>query len=123
MSGSKSAPSMMQGVVDLIDAQKKLHALTGAWLSLEEEVNALRLPQSELDPDASDNHYREWRHSRGMELIVQGALRLAAHQVLGERPHFGGRYSERLIENGIDTVESAFKCPPREGRNKKGTTL
>jgi hypothetical protein len=40
--------------------------------------------------------------------IVQGALRLAAHQALGERPHFGGKYSTRLIESGINAVKTAF---------------
>jgi hypothetical protein len=113
MAGSKSAPLIMQSVVYLIDAQKKLYALTGGWLSSEDEANALSLPQSELVPNASDDRYREWQHSCGMERIVQGALRLAAHQVLGERPHFGGKYSKRLIEDGIAAIESAFKPPPR----------
>jgi len=109
MAGSKSAPLIMQSVVYLIDAQKKLYALTGGGLSSEDEANALSLPQSELVPNASDDRYREWQHSCGMERIVQGALRLAAHQVLGERPHFGGKYSERLIEDGIAAIETAFK--------------
>jgi hypothetical protein len=43
-----------------------------------------------------------------------GALRLAAHQALGEPPHFGGEYSKRLIEDGIAAIESAFKPPPRK---------
>lgn len=57
----------------------------------------------------------EWLRERGMERIVQGALRLAAHQLLGERPHFGGKYSERVIEQGIDSIERAFKpaAPPK----------
>jgi hypothetical protein len=63
---------------------------------------------------STDDQYREWQRSRGMERIVQGALRLAAHQVLGERPHFGGRYSERLIEEGIALIERAFKPPAPE---------
>jgi hypothetical protein len=36
---------------------------------------------------------------------VQGVLRLAAHKVLGERPHFGGKHSEHVIEDGIKTLE------------------
>jgi hypothetical protein len=113
MAGSQSGPLIMQSVVDLIDAQKKLYALTGGWLSSEDEANALSLPQSELAPNASDDRYREWQHSRGMDRIVQGALRLAAHQVLGERPHFGGKYSKRLIQDGIAAIERAFEPPPR----------
>ena len=35
-----------------------------------------------------------------MDVIVQGALRLAAHKVLGESPHFGGKYSEEVIQAG-----------------------
>ena len=81
--------------------------------------NAVSLPQSELAPNASDDRYREWQHSCGMERIVQGALRLAAHQVLGERPHFGGKYSKRLIEDGIAAIERAFKPSPRTKPSKK----
>jgi len=36
---------------------------------------------------------------------MQGALRLAAHKILGERPHFGGKYSEEVIEQGIKLLE------------------
>jgi hypothetical protein len=32
------------------------------------------------------------------------SLRVAAHYLLGER-HFGGKYSERLIEEGIAAVK------------------
>jgi hypothetical protein len=102
MAGTESAPHVMRGISELIDAQKELYALSGEWLSFEEERKALSLPHSELDPDASDYRYREWQRSRGMECIVQGALRLAAHRVLGERPHFGGKYSERL--GAVDKV-------------------
>ena len=38
----------MHSILDLIDAQKKLCALTGGWLSLADEAKALNLPQSEL---------------------------------------------------------------------------
>jgi hypothetical protein len=40
------------------------------------------------------------------------SLRVATHHLLGERPHFGGKYSERLIEEGIAAVKKAFD-PPR----------
>jgi hypothetical protein len=67
----------MHDVVELIEAERKLYELTGGWLSLEDEANALNLPRSELN--ISENAYREYRRAIGMELIVQGALRLAAH--------------------------------------------
>src|SRR5439155_172455 len=90
MAGSESASyDVMRRIGQLIDAQKELYDLSGEWLTFEDEQKALNLPQSELDSDASDHRYREWQRDRGMERIVQGALRLAAHQVLGERPHFG----------------------------------
>jgi hypothetical protein len=119
MAGSESAPLIMQSVVDLIDAQKRLYVLTGGWLSSDDEADALSLPQSELNPDASDDRYREWQRSVGMERIVQGALRLAAHQVLGERPHFGGKYSKRLIEDGIAAIERASKRSPLPNASKE----
>jgi hypothetical protein len=48
----------------------------------------------------------------GMQDIVQGSLRLAAHQVLGEEPHFGGKYSKRLIDQGMAAIERANGPPP-----------
>jgi hypothetical protein len=112
MAGSESASyDVMRRIGQLIDAQKELYDLSGEWLAFEHEQKALSLPQSELDSDASDQQNRAWQRDRGMERIVQGALRLAAHQVLGERPHFGGKYSERLIEDGIAAIERAFKPP------------
>lgn len=112
MAGSESASyDIMRRIGKLIDAQKELYGLSGEWLTFEDERKALSLPQSELDSDSSDHRYREWQRDRGMERIVQGALRLAAHQVLDERPHFGGKYSERLIEDGIAAIERAFRPP------------
>lgn len=112
MAGSESASyDVTRRIGQLIDTQKELHDLSGEWLTFEDEQKALSLSQSELDSDASDHRYREWQRDRGMERIVQGALRLAAHQVLGERPHFGGKYSERLIRDGIDMIETALKPP------------
>jgi hypothetical protein len=116
MAGSESAShDVMRRIGQLIDAQKELYSLSGEWLTFEDERKALSLPQSELDSDTSDHRYRQWQRDRGMECIVQGALRLAAHQVLDERPHFGGKYSKRLIEDGIAAIERAFKpaAPPK----------
>ena len=81
-----------------IDAQKTLDALRGDELTPDEEREALELPK--IDPDVVTD-----RDSRmflvGSALIVQGALRLAAYEILGERPHFGGKHSEELIKQGI----------------------
>jgi hypothetical protein len=121
LAGSESASfDLMRRLRELIDAQHELHKLSGDWLSIEDEQKALSLPQSDLDSASTNDQYREWQRDRGMELIVQGALRLAAHQVLGERPHFGGKYSERLIEEGIRSIERASKPPvPAKPLTKK----
>jgi hypothetical protein len=112
LAGSESASyDLTQRMGQLIDAQQELYKLSGNLLSVEDEREALSLPQSDLDSNASDHQYREWQRDRGMERIVQGALRLAAHQVLGEQLHFGGKYSERLIEDGIAAIEHAYKPP------------
>lgn len=64
-----------------------------------------------------------------MECIVQGALRLAAHQVLGEKPHLGGKYSQRLIEDGIALIEQAkepaapLKPSPKKAAADKQTRI
>lgn len=121
MAGSESASyDVMRRIGELIDAQKELHKLSGRWLTFEDEQKVLNLPHSDLDAGGSDERYRDSQRDRGMERIVQGALRLAAHQVLGERPHFGGKYSERLIEEGIASIERASKPPaPAKPLTKK----
>jgi hypothetical protein len=115
LAGSDSASfDLMRKLRELIDAQHELHKLSGGWLSIEDEQDALSLPQSDFASTATDHEIREWQRSCGMERIVQGALRLAAHQVLGEKPHFGGKYSKRLIEEGIASIERASKPPAPE---------
>jgi len=115
LAGSESASfDLMRKLRELIDAQHEVHKLSGDWLSIEDEQKALSLPQSDFASTAADHEIREWQRSRGMERIVQGALRLAAHQVLGEKPHFGGKYSKRLIEEGIASIERASKPPAPE---------
>jgi hypothetical protein len=41
---------------------------------------------------------------------------LAAHKLLGERPHFGGKYSEDVISQGIKMLEDVKRTPPRPPR-------
>jgi hypothetical protein len=120
VAGSESLPLITHSILDLIDAQKKLSQLTGGWLSLADEGEALNLPRSELASfGSSDDRYREWQLASGMEQIMQGALRLAAHQVLGERPHFGGKYSKRVIDDGMATIERACRPSPAPNLSKR----
>lgn len=105
---------------DYIEAQQKLNEISGHWLTIDEEREVLRLPRAEFPLTSSEYRERQWLHERGMERIVQGALRLAAHQLLGEEPHFGGKYSERLIEEGIASIERALK-PPEPPQSRKKT--
>ena len=54
-----------------------------------------------------------------MERIVQGALRLAAHRLLGEEPHFEGGSGAPRREEGIASIERATKPPePPKPANK-----
>jgi hypothetical protein len=116
MAGSDSEPRyLIRRLSHFIDAQKELYATSGQWLTTAELEEALRLPRTYLDSSHSDDEwsYRGWLREHGMEEIVQGALRLAAHKVLGERPHFGGKYSEEVIEQGIKTLEELKRPSPR----------
>jgi hypothetical protein len=114
MAGSDSeANYLIRRLSHFIDAEKELNAVSASWLTPPELEKALRLPDAELDSSGSDFEERRWLRERGVELIVQGALRLAAHQILGERPHFGGKYSRRLIDDGIALIEQARRPPPK----------
>jgi hypothetical protein len=115
MAGSDSeANYLIRHLSHFIDAQKELNAISGRWLTTAELEEALRLPRTYLDSSPSDDwSYRRWLREHGMEEIVQGALRLAAHKVLGERPHFGGKYSEEVIEQGIKSLEELKRPSPR----------
>ena len=117
IAGSGSAAPIMPNVLRLIEAQKKLAALSGSLLAPDDERQALSLPKEELRPDASDTQYREFEYAAGIETIVIGALRLAAHQVLKEREHFGGKYSTLAIEEGIARVVRATRGPEKRKRN------
>lgn len=114
MAGSDSEASyLIHHLAHFIDAQKELNALSGQWLTTAELEEALRLPRTYLDSSPSEDwSHRLWLRTHGMEKIVQGALRLAAHKILGERPHFGGKYSEDVIEEGIKTLEELKRPQP-----------
>jgi hypothetical protein len=114
MAGSDSeAAYLIRRLAEFIDALKELNALSGRGLTTQELESALHLPDAGLDGSASDYSYRLWLREHGMEVIVQGALRLAAHKVLGERPHFGGKYSEEVIRRGIKLLEELNRPPPK----------
>jgi hypothetical protein len=112
MAGSESESIyLFRRLVEFVDAHKEFHAITGQWLTGVDLRQALRLPEAELKSSMEDWAYREWIRERAMETIVQGSLRLAAHRLLGERPHFGGKNSERLIKEGIDSLEELKRTP------------
>jgi hypothetical protein len=84
----------------------------GRGMSSTELQEALRLPETDLDTSDEDEwRYRRWLREQGMETIVKGALRLAAHNILDEEPHFGGKYSKDVIEDGIKTLEELKRRP------------
>ncbi|MDH2404331.1 hypothetical protein QCM77_30910 [Bradyrhizobium sp. SSUT18] len=114
IAGSTSAAPIMQNVLELVDAQQDLLALSGELLDPNNEKLALRLKEAQFD---SLEGYRAFEYTAGMEKIVRGALRLAAHQILKEREHFGGKYSSLEIERGIAMVTRSKNPPPRK-RNR-----
>jgi hypothetical protein len=114
MAGSETeATYLILRLTHFIEAQKKLNALSGDWLTTSELQEALRQPDTELDASGDDYSHRRWLREHGMEVIVQGALRLAAHKILGERPHFGGKHSEAVIKDGIVLLEELKRPPPK----------
>jgi hypothetical protein len=80
-------------------AEDEYQALSGQWLASWERKKAISLTEPDYRKEQSD---WEFEREYGMQNIVQGSLRLAAHQVLGEEPHFGGKHSERLMSISED---------------------
>jgi hypothetical protein len=116
-----AAADLRNDMVRAILAEDEYHKLSGQWLASSERRKILALSEPEFDC-SSDVRYREYVWESGRQDIIQGSLRLAAHQVLGERPHFGGKYSEDLIQRGMDAIERAYAPPPPvRPRTKKQT--
>lgn len=114
MAGSDAASyELMPHFRILIQKQDELHELTGELMTLADEREALALAGSKVDMGDTDFEFRRWQRQNALETIVQGALRLAAHQVLDEDPHFGGKHSTRLIEQGIAAMNEANRPLPR----------
>jgi hypothetical protein len=106
MVGSDSeASNLIRYLSQFIESQRKLDAVAGRGSTIAELEEALKMPRADMDDPSDDWGERRWMRERGYELIVQGALRLAAHKLLNEPPHFGGKYSERVIERGIGLLE------------------
>jgi hypothetical protein len=107
-----AAAALRNDMLRALLAEDEYQALSGQWLASWERKEVLALAQPEWEEDGSDRRYRKYERDCGMQNIVQGSLRLAAHQVLGEEPHFGGKYSERLIDAGMAAIERANGPPP-----------
>lgn len=126
MAGSDSeALNLVRYLSQFIESQRKLDAITGTGLTIAELEEAIQLPHADMDDLSDDWGERRWMRARGYELIVQGALRLAAHKLLDEPPHFGGKYSERVIERGIgllDELKSPNTKPTVPARHKRPST-
>jgi hypothetical protein len=107
-----AAAALRKDMLRALVAEEEYQALSGQWLASWERKEVLALAQPDWKEDESDRRYRKYERDCGMQNIVQGSLRLAAHQVLGEEPHFGGKYSERLIDQGMAAIERANGPPP-----------
>ncbi|MCA1437656.1 hypothetical protein I6F33_32535 [Bradyrhizobium sp. BRP20] len=122
LAGSGSAAPIMPIVLRLVSAQRKLASLSGSFLAAEDEKRTLSLPEVELSRGNSERN-REFEYAAGLEKIVNGALRRAAHQVLKEREHFGGKYSTSVIEEGIKLVVRSSAGPEKPKRKRGKPTV
>jgi hypothetical protein len=107
-----AAAALRNDMLRALLAEDEYQAHSGQWLASWERKEALALAQPDWEEDGSDRQYRKFERDCGIQNIVQGSLRLAAHQVPGEEPHFGGKYSERLIDAGMAAIERTTGPPP-----------
>lgn len=122
MAGSNTeATYLMHRLSDFLDALNKFREEAGRGLTVLELEEAIRLPHTEYVSSRDEWRHRQWIREDGFETIVKGALRLAAHKILGEEPHFGGKYSEEVIHAGIKTLEE-LKEPASIARLLKETS-
>jgi hypothetical protein len=112
MAGStKASYGFLRCINDFIDAHNRLRESSGSGLTLEDEQRVLTLRAPDYIGN-DDFQYRRAQIDDAYHTIVQGALRLAAHQVLGEDPHFGGKYSKRAIDDGMRELRELRDRPP-----------
>jgi hypothetical protein len=117
LAGSNTAAiDVMRHIHEYIMAYGRLHETTGRGLTIADEQKVLSL--KEPAPEGSDEYQRRRALIEdAYDTIVKGALRLAAHRVRGEDPHFGGKYSTDLIDAGIRDLQEAREWrrspPPR----------
>ncbi|MGY4607016.1 hypothetical protein ACVW16_005428 [Bradyrhizobium sp. USDA 4474] len=123
IAGSGSAAPIMPIVFRLLNAQRKLESLSGSFLALEDEKQVLSLPEVQVQQEEWEAKYRQFEYELGLEKVVNGALRRAAHQVLKEREHFGGKYSTLAIEEGIKLIERASAGPEKRKRKRGKPTV
>lgn len=127
MAGSDTeAAFLIRRLSVLVKAIDEFEKLSDRGMSAGELQEALCLPQAEIDYSSDDDwRYRRWRREDGLDDIVKGALRLAAHKLLGEEPAFGGMHSERLIERGMKAIEESKRSPspvrPQPRQTKKSS--
>ena len=120
LAGSEFASfDLMRKPGESIDAQRELHKLSGDWLSIEDEQKALGLPQSDFASTATDREFREWQRNWWYGAHSSGRAEVSRTSGLGREPHFGGKYSERLIKEGIASIERASKPPGHRSLSRK----
>ncbi|WP_063686003.1 hypothetical protein [Bradyrhizobium stylosanthis] len=109
----------------VVQAINKFEKQADRRMSAAELQKALRLSHAEMEHSADDDwRYRRWIREHGMDVIMKGGLRLAAHKVLGEEPAFGGMHSEGVIEQGIKMLEELKRpLPPPKPRPRQAKSL
>jgi hypothetical protein len=110
MAGSKTESMyLMERFVELIKALEKYNEVPGRGVTPIELEGMLLLPETNYELSDEEWRQRRWLRDHGFEEIVRGALRLAAHKLLGQEPAFGGMHSEDVIERGVNTpgIEAA----------------
>lgn len=125
MAGSSTeATYLMHRISDFLDAIREYRAEAGHGLSVADLERALRLPQVQYVSSEDEWRHRRWIREDGLETIVKGALRLAAHKILGEEPHFGGKHSVEVIQQGIKALEELKRpLPPSRPKASNWTDV
>ena len=121
MAGSNTESIYLMGrLSNVLDALKEFQLQFGRGFAATELEKILQLPTSDDVPSSDEEwRHRQWIREDAFDTIMKGALRLAAHKMLGEEPAFGGKHSKRVIEQGIESL-SELKRTPSKVRRAKG---